>query len=108
MLGARKGEEESWHICDQEIHGVYTCKGLFTLVVVLTVAPALRSFLTTLEWPLEDATVSAVSPSCDKVEGCFIMQCISLCNAYRATSCTEVITKQQLVRISDPNWYIKW
>jgi len=65
------------------------------------VAPALRSFLTTLEWPLEDATVSAVSPSCDKVEGCFIMQCISLCSVYWATSCTEVITKQQLVRISD-------
>ena len=35
------------------------------VVVLLTVAPAERSFLATLEWLIEDATVSAVS--CDKV-----------------------------------------
>ena len=40
----------------------------YTLLVVLTVALAWRSFLTTLEWPLEDAVISAVSPLCEEVE----------------------------------------
>ena len=40
----------------------------FTLLVVLTVAPNWRSFLTTLEWPLEDAVISAVFPFCVEVE----------------------------------------
>jgi len=35
---------------------------LYTLLAVLTVAPAWRSLLTTLEWPSEDASISAVSP----------------------------------------------
>jgi len=34
----------------------------YTSLVVLTVAPAWRSFLTTLEWPLRDAIISAVEP----------------------------------------------
>ena len=39
------------------------------MLVVLTVAPAWRSFLTTLEWPLKDAIISAVVPplSCEEV-----------------------------------------
>ena len=41
----------------------------YTLLVVLTVVPALRSFPTTLEWPLKDAIVSAVYPSYEVVEG---------------------------------------
>ena len=41
----------------------------YTLLAVLTVASAWRSFLTTLEWPLEDAVISAVSPFCEEVEG---------------------------------------
>ena len=35
----------------------------YTSLVVLTVAPAWRNFLTTLEWPLEDAIISAVFPN---------------------------------------------
>jgi len=38
---------------------------LYTWLVVLTVEPAWRSFLTTLEWPLEDAIISAVVPFCE-------------------------------------------
>ena len=45
---------------------------LLTKLVVLTVDPAWRSFLTTLEWPLEDAIISAVFPNCEEVEGCLI------------------------------------
>ena len=41
----------------------------YTWLVMLTVAPAWRSFLTTLEWPLEEAIISAVVPSCKEVEG---------------------------------------
>jgi len=45
----------------------------YTSLVVLTVAPAWRSFLTTLEWPLRDAIISAVLPCCETVEeGCHI------------------------------------
>jgi len=48
----------------------------YTSLVVLTMAPAWRSFLTTLEWPLKDAIISAVAPPlpCEEVwrEGCFI------------------------------------
>ena len=45
-------------------HESFPCSNihLYTLLAVLTVAPAWRSFLTTLEWPLEDASISAVSP----------------------------------------------
>jgi len=48
----------------------------YTSLVVLTVAPAWRSFLATLEWPLEDAIIRAVAPSlsCEEVwrEECLI------------------------------------
>ena len=36
-----------------------------TCAVVLMEAPALRSTLTTLGWPLWDAAIRAVIPSCD-------------------------------------------
>ena len=39
----------------------------YTSLVVLTVARAWRSFFTTLEWPLRDATISAVAPPCEEV-----------------------------------------
>ena len=41
----------------------------YTVLVVLTVDPAWRSFPTTLEWPLEDAIISAVVSPCETVEG---------------------------------------
>ena len=46
----------------------------YTSLAVLTVAPAWRSFLTTLEWPLRDAIISAVTLPCEEVwrEGCLI------------------------------------
>ena len=50
-------------------HEPSTTLKLYTLLVVSTVAPALRSFLTTLERPLEDAIISAVFPYCEEVEG---------------------------------------
>jgi len=36
-----------------------------TWLVVLTVAPALRSALTTLRWPKADAAIRAVYPLCE-------------------------------------------
>jgi len=56
-------------------HGTYEAYitfgnyGYYTLLVVLTVAPSWRSFLITLEWPLEDAIISAVAPFCEEMEG---------------------------------------
>ena len=44
-------------------HFNITC---YTSLVVLTVAPAWRSFLTTREWPLRDAIISAVFPNCEE------------------------------------------
>ena len=41
----------------------------YTVLVVLTVDPAWRSFPTTMEWPLEDAIISAVVSPCETVEG---------------------------------------
>ena len=42
------------------------------MLAVLTVAPPWRSFLTTLEWPLKDAIISAVAPplSCEEARRC--------------------------------------
>ena len=56
----------------------------YTSLVVLTVAPAWRSFLATLEWPLEDAIIRAVAPPCEEVwrGGCLI-------TIHRDTSYTE-------------------
>jgi len=43
--------------------------GYYTQSVVLIVDPAWRSFLTTLEWPLEDAIIREVVPplSCEEL-----------------------------------------
>ena len=38
-----------------------------TCEVALATAPPWRSTLTTLEWPLQDATIRGVIPSCDGV-----------------------------------------
>jgi len=44
-------------------------QNIFTQLVVSTIVSSLRSFLTTLEWPLEDAIISAVAPFCEEMEG---------------------------------------
>ena len=48
-------------------HFIHIIDLIYTKLVVLTVASVWRSFLTTLEWPLEDAIISAVSPFCEEV-----------------------------------------
>jgi len=61
----RKGEGggELW-----DLRSMKHLQCLLTLSAVLTLAPACP-FLTTLEWPLEDAVISAVSPICEEVQG---------------------------------------
>ena len=46
----------------------------YTSLAVLTVAPAWRSFLITLQWPLRDAIIRAVAPPCEEMwkEVCLI------------------------------------
>jgi len=60
------------------------------------VVPAWRSFLTTLEWPLEDAIIGAVTPPCEEVwrEGCLITVHGDKLYTENTKSC--VLTKQQL------------
>ena len=67
----------------------------YTLLVGLTVAPAWRSFLTTLEWPLKDAIISAVAPLifCEEVwrEGCLIT--VHGDKSYTANTSSCIVTK---------------
>ena len=69
------------------------------MLVVLTVALAWRSFLTTLEWPLKDAIISAVAPliSCEEVwrAGCLIT--VHGDKSYTENTRSYVLTKTQLV-----------
>ena len=69
----------------------------YTSLVALTVACAWRSFLITPEWPLKDAIISAVSPSCEEVcrEASLITVHGDKSHIENSKSC--VVTKQQLV-----------
>jgi len=68
----------------------------YTSLVVLTVARAWRSFLTTLEWPLRDAIISAVNPSFEEVwrEECHIS--VHGDKSYTENTKSCVLTKQHL------------
>jgi len=68
---------------------------LYTSLIVLTLAPAWRSFFTTLEWPLRDAIVSAVALPCEEVwrEGCLIT--VHGDKSYTDNTKSHVVTKQQ-------------
>lgn len=83
----RRGPGNSWCLL--------RLQGLFTSVVVLTVAPAWRSFLTTFEWPLEDAMISAVSPPCTKQREHYLIW---------GESYEQRLLLSNLI---DPNWCIK-
>ena len=75
-----------------------------TLFAVLTVAPAWRSFLTTLEWPLKDAIIRAVAPplSCEEAwRECLIT--VHGDKSYTENNTSSVVTKQKLVYF---NWRI--
>ena len=87
---------------------------LYTWLVVLTVAPAWRSLLTTLEWPLEDASISAVSPLWETVEGCYIKSHGEqdtyrkyMCYDYLLQSWTQTHFSMQLC-ICTPKQYVAW
>ena len=81
---------------------------------MLTVAPAWRSLLTTLEWPLEDASISAVSPLWETEEGCHIRSHGEqdtyrkyMCYDYLLQSWTQMYFSMQLC-ICTPKRYVAW
>ena len=64
-------EERNYRIYN--VNGHCLALAYYTMFVVLTEAPAWRSFFTTPEWPLEDAIISAVSSPCEEVEGGYLI-----------------------------------